>query len=120
MKRSIVNKYRKNQDLNPSEREAFESMTDNQQKEISKESEMTPMQAAFSHLEDPTLEKSIEIWSKATDEERDQLRDIYEKRINNYFKNKNLTTEEEYRLNEMIDQAEERPVSAISDSACAI
>jgi len=66
------------------------------------------LQASFTHLQDHNMEKSIKVWSKMTDSERDEVRDIYETRINKYILTHDLEGEELDKLNARIEKAEER------------
>ena len=108
LRRKIIDARRKDADLTDEQQEFYNKMTPAQKKTIDKESSMTPMQAAFSHLQDPTLEKSVRVWAKATDDEREELRDIYQHRINTHMMRKDITAEEAEKLNELIDKAEAR------------
>ena len=108
LRRKIIDARRKDADLTDEQQEFYNKMTPAQKKTIDKESSMTPMQAAFSHLQDPTLEKSVRVWAKATDDEREELRDIYQHRINTHMMRKDVTAEEAEKLNELIDKAEAR------------
>ena len=84
------------------------TLTDRQRKNIEKDAEMTPLQSSFHHLQDPTLAKSIKIWAKATDAERDQIRDQYETKINKYMIEHDPEGDELDKFNKQIDAAEER------------
>jgi diguanylate cyclase (GGDEF)-like protein len=95
-------------DLPEKLQEKADKMTDRQIKNIEKEAELTPLQASFTHLTDPTVEKSIKVWAKMTDDERDQVRDIYETRINKFILAQDLDGDELDKLNQRIDKAEER------------
>ena len=86
----------------------LDKMTDRQIKAIQKESELTPLQASFDHLQDPTLEKSIKVWAKASDSEREELRDIYETKINKHILLGKLDDVEHAKLEERIQNAEDR------------
>jgi hypothetical protein len=86
----------------------LDKMTTKQVHAIQKDAELTPLQASFQHLQDPTLEKSMNVWKKASDAEREQLRDIYETRINLHMLQGNLDEEEYAKLEERIRDAEDR------------
>jgi hypothetical protein len=88
--------------------ERLSTLTGRQIKGIEKEATLTPLQASFQHLSDPNMEKSIKVWAKATDDERDQLRDVYETKINKYILDHDLEGEELDKLNERIEKAEDR------------
>ena len=53
-------------------------MTEAQKKNIDKESEMTPLQVAFSHL---SPAKVTQVWNKLNNKEKMELGEIYEKKI---------------------------------------
>jgi hypothetical protein len=87
---------------------SLDKMTAKQVSAIEKDAEMTPLQSSFQHLQDPNMEKSIKVWAKANDTEREELRDIYETKINKYILNHDIDGEELDKLNEKITKAEER------------
>lgn len=78
MKRSIVDAFRKNKPLNKDQRNAYAKMTEAQKKNIDKESEMLPIQVAFSHL---TPDEAKVVWNKMSNKEKMQCGEIYEKKI---------------------------------------
>ena len=82
--------------------------TDKQLRNIEKDASMTPLQASFSHLQDTNMEKSVKVWAKASDSERDEIRDLYETSINKYILTHDLEGDELDKLNARIDAAEER------------
>jgi len=108
MRRDILEAMRSGKDLTDKQQEAIDNMTDRQRKEIDRDSQLTPLQVSFKHLQDPNLEKSIKVWAKASDDEREELRDIYETRINHFFATHDLSGEEADKLNEKIDRSENR------------
>jgi len=108
MRRKIVEAKRNGDELTDEQQMSYDNMTDRQRNGVDKDSEMTPLQASFHRLEDSNLNKSIDVWSKATDDERYELRDIYEARIQSYIKTHNLEGEELSALQEKIDNAENR------------
>jgi hypothetical protein len=78
MKSAIVTAFRKNKPLAPDQRKAYAAMTEAQKKNIDKESEMTPLQVAFSHL---SPAKVTQVWNKLNNKEKMELGEIYEKKI---------------------------------------
>jgi len=104
----IISAKRHDKELNGYQQETFDRLTDQQKANIEKEAAMTPFQVAFSHMQDPTLEKSIKVWAKASDAEREELRDLYETRINLHMLQSNLDDEEHAKLEERIQNAEDR------------
>jgi hypothetical protein len=80
MKSAIVNAFRKNKPLAPDQRKAYNAMTEAQKKNIDKESEMTPLQVAFSHLSPAKVDQ---VWNKLSAKEKMELGEIYEKKIEN-------------------------------------
>jgi hypothetical protein len=109
MRRAILDTIRKGDDLTDEQQEAYDNMTERQRKEIDTDSQLTALQVGFKHLEDPNLDKSIKVWSKATDDEREQLRDMYEEKVKDYFKNHpELNQDEIDRITEKLDSAENR------------
>jgi replicative DNA helicase len=110
-KREVVRALRNGANIDslpPKLQDHLGKMTDKQINAIQKESELTPIQASFQHLQDPTAEKSIKVWSMADDKERDALRDIYETRINKHILQGNLDDDELAKLEERIKNAEDR------------
>jgi hypothetical protein len=107
-RREVVRAMRNGKELTDAQQEIYDKMTDRQRSGVDKESEITPLQASFKHLQDPNLEKSIKVWAKASDDERDELRDMYETRINHFFSTNELDGEQEEKLNEKINKAEDR------------
>ncbi len=79
-KRQIVDAFRKNKPLNKDQRDAYSKMTEAQKKNIDKESEMTSIQVAFSHL---TPDEAKVVWNKMSNKEKLQVGEIYEKKIEN-------------------------------------
>lgn len=104
-RRDIVNRLRNDKPLTEEQQEAYDSMTDSQKRSIDAEAEMTAMQAAFSELPNESM---IYAWSKASNQEREELRDIYENRIDMYILKNDLDGEELDELNDRIQKAEER------------
>lgn len=79
-RRQIVDAFRKNKPLNKDQRNAYAKMTEAQKKNIDKESEMLPIQVAFSHL---TPDEAKVVWNKMSNKEKMQCGEIYEKKIDN-------------------------------------
>jgi hypothetical protein len=102
MKRHIVDKMRKGKDLSNKEQAAYDDLPDKKRDDITKDAKMTPMQAVFSHL---SMEHAVRVWNKASEKERDELFDLYQKHINNYMK---AHPEDAEQLNQRIDEAEDR------------
>jgi hypothetical protein len=108
-RREVVRAMRNGNELTDEQQNVYDNMSNRQRQGIEKESAITPLQAAFNHLEDPTLQKAMKVWSKATDDEREQLRDMYEKKVKNYFKNHpELNQDEIDKINEKLDKAENK------------
>jgi hypothetical protein len=80
MKSAIVTAFRKNKPLNKDQRDAYSKMTDAQKKNIDKEAEMLPIQVAFSHL---TADEAKMVWKKMNPKERNDVQDIYDKKLDN-------------------------------------
>ena len=108
IEREILGKFRRGDELNDYQRTVYENLPETKRQKLQEDAAITPRQLAFKNMSDPTLEKSIKVWSRATDSEREQLRDIYEHKINMYFMKHHLDPEEVDQLNAKIARAEER------------
>jgi hypothetical protein len=80
MKSTIVDAFRKNKPLSSDQRKSYDAMTEIQKKNIDKEADMTPLQVAFSHLPPAKVEQ---VWSKLSAKEKNELQDIYDKKLDN-------------------------------------
>ena len=83
----------------------YDNMTDKERKHIDDSSSMTAQQAAFTALAPDAM---VYAWARLSDTERDDLRDIYETKINHYILTHDLNTEEMDKLNASMDKAESR------------
>jgi PBP1b-binding outer membrane lipoprotein LpoB len=108
IKREIVGKLRNDEDLTPYQQDMWDSFSPEHQEALEKEAEETPLQVAFTSIQDPHLIKSVKAWGILTDDERDQVRDIYDARVMRYFDTHDLTDEQLTDLNARLDAAEER------------
>jgi hypothetical protein len=108
IKREIVGKLRNDEELTPYQQDMWDSYNPEHQEELEKEAEKTPLQVAFDSIQDPHLIKSVKAWGILTDDERDQVRDIYDARVMRYFDTHDLTEEQLTDLNARLDAAEER------------
>jgi hypothetical protein len=104
VKGEIIDRMRKGLDLTEYQQELYDSMSVEKQDSIEKESQLTPRQAAFEH--EKSIDKVIKIWGRLSDSERDDLRDIYENKINVHMLKVDDDKVEE--LNDKIDAAEDR------------
>ena len=104
VKGEIIDRMRKGLDLTEYQQELYDSMSVEKQDSIEKESQLTPRQAAFEH--ETSIDKVIKIWGRLSDSERDDLRDIYENKINVHMLKVDDDKVEE--LNDKIDAAEDR------------
>ena len=92
-------------DMPPKLEKKLADLTPGQLREIDRESQMSDLQVKFKRLEAP---KAVEVWRLANDDERGDLRDLYETKINKYILSHDLTDEEQNKLNERIEAAEAR------------
>ena len=104
-KRDIISRIRNGKPLLPDQQTVFDSMSPKEQSNIEKQTEMTAIQAAFDNLD---IGNAIHAWSKATDSQRDELRDIYESKIDKYMLKTDIEGEDLDELNNKIQNAEER------------
>ena len=103
--KDIADSKRKGIPLTESQEVAYEEMTKSEQSKIEKESQMTSKQVAFSHI---PLEKAIKAWSNLKDEDREELREIYDQKKDNFFKeHPNMSEEKRQEFQDKIDKAEE-------------
>ncbi len=101
----IISAKRHDKDLNEYQQEVYDKMSDKQKENIDKEAALTPMQAAFDHQK---ADKAVKIWHNLTDEQRDQVRGIYEDKINKYLLDHDIEGEDLDKFNQQIEDAEER------------
>ena len=100
----IISAKRHDKGLNEYQQEVYDKMTQTQKDNIDKESALTPMQAAFDHQK---VDKQIKIWHNLNDDQRDQVRSVYEEKINNYLMDHG-SDEDIDKFHQKIEDAEER------------
>ena len=88
--------------------EKADKLTDRQTKNIKKDAELTPLQLTFKHMQDPDMGKTLKVWAKANDQEREELRDLFDTRIDEYKLTHDLSDDEIEQLNQRIEKAEAR------------
>lgn len=76
----IVDKMRAGKPLNKEQQEAFNAMSEEKQGNIKRESKLTTMQAGIKKL---TIEEALYAWSKASEKDRQEIRETLIKKINN-------------------------------------
>jgi hypothetical protein len=102
-RRDIINKLRQGKSLNSKQQQLYDSMSAKEQKYIDEEVSLTAMQAAFSHL---SIEQAIFAFGKASPAEKEELRELWDKKIKDMNDNKDLTDEERETLQQKIDKVE--------------
>jgi GGDEF domain-containing protein len=81
----------------------FSRMSTKQRKAIEKQADQTDLQHRFTGL---SADKAVEVWKLTTDAEREELEDIYKKKLRSH--KKGLEGDDLDNFNEKIDAAEER------------
>jgi hypothetical protein len=92
-------------DLPPKLEKKIAELTPGQLKAVERDSQLSDLAVKFKRLEAP---KAVEVWRLANDDEREELRDMYETKINKYILSHDLTDDEQDKLNERIERAENR------------
>ena len=59
-------------------------------------------------MQDPDMGKTLKVWAKANDQEREELRDLFDTRIDEYKLTHDLSDDEIEQLNQRIEKAEAR------------
>ena len=78
--REIIGNLRHNKPLNSYQQKVYDEATKAQQDEMEKKSQMTSRQEAFSNM---PVEKMKKAWKVLTPKEKNELQDIYDKKIDN-------------------------------------
>lgn len=104
-KRDIISRIRNGKELTEDQQTVYDSMSEREKRYVESQSELTPQEAAFSNLE---INSAIYAWSKMSDSERDELRDMYEMRLDKYIMTHEMTDEEMQKFNESVEKAEAR------------